>query len=186
MTTTLTLGDVAIELLILFGGTFCLWLLRKWQIRFSDYWARRSTSSRQERIVSLENALAKYEADFLESRTFIGRILVISVTAIFQFSISCLSVGLGIVLAVISTLNCDLHPDCVPQHIWIRLFHSSWRAWNLSIDQGSLLLMLVGVFSTSICILLFQELLLEIYPEKFRAKVADRISRLRARITPEG
>jgi hypothetical protein len=72
MTTTLTLGDIFIHILIFFGGAFALWLLQKCRSLISDYWASRSISSRRKRIDFLQNALAKYEADFSDIRLFTG------------------------------------------------------------------------------------------------------------------
>jgi hypothetical protein len=67
MTTTLTRGDILIHILIFFGGAFVLWFLQKFWARFSDFWARRSMSSRRKRIDRLEVTLAKYEADFADN-----------------------------------------------------------------------------------------------------------------------
>jgi hypothetical protein len=53
----------------------------------------------------------------------------------------------------------------------------------MSADQASVVLMLFGMFTAFLFTLSLQTLVRELSPEKYRARVADRIARLRARIT---
>jgi hypothetical protein len=160
MTTTLTLGDVLIHTLIFFGGAFALWLIGKFRSAFSDYWARRSTSSRRKRIASLEKTLVKYEADFADTRLFVGRLLNLTVAAIVSVVFSVLFIALPLLY---SNLVLRYHSGDIEL-----------------LEIICLLLVLIGFFIFSAAT---DALRLESDPEEYRARLCSRIDRLRELIS---
>jgi hypothetical protein len=182
MTTTLTLGDVLIHILIFFGGAFALWLLQKCRLPISDYWARRSISSRRKRIDYLKNTLTKYETDFSDTRLFIGRIVSTTLWSVTFFNVATLCIGLAFIVSIISALRCDLHTDCVIQYTFMKIWNLSWLDWDISADKAGVLFMIVAMAALYRFFVSVQMLLLEISPDKYRARFSDRIARLRVGI----
>jgi hypothetical protein len=182
MTTTLTLGDVFIHILIFFGGAFALWLLQKCRSRISDYWARRSISSRIKRIDLLKNTLSKYDADFSDTRLSAGRIVSTALWSVIFFVTTTLCIGLASLVSLLSALRCDLHPDCVMQYVFVKIWNLSWLSWDISADQTAVIFIIVAMAALYRFFISAQTLLLEISPEKYRARFSDRIARLRDRI----
>jgi MFS family permease len=171
MTTTLTSGDILIHILIFFGGAFALWFLQKSRSVITDYLSSRSVSSRLKRISSLESRLAKYESDFSDGRIFIGRIIITAVTAMVLCSLGMLVLGLAFLFRVAHQSLCNFRHDCVTLNFW---------TWDFSqlLDTWTIFLLLAGV-SLGAFFGAMGILLLETSPEKFRARMNDRIARLR-------
>jgi hypothetical protein len=173
------------ELLVLIT-IFALGVIWKYCVRTfvaaSDYWARRSISSRRKRIDSLERTLAKYEADFADQRLFIGRIVRNTLFAISYLIVGGLSLGIAVAFAIVNSALCELHPGCVEQSAAAIIWYSPWLSWELSAAHFSVVFVMVAIYAavgSSVCM---QTVLLEISPEKYRARFGDRIARLRDRI----
>jgi hypothetical protein len=76
---SLTWGDILVRSLIALGVAFVVFLFsvlyRHAAPWISDHWARRSVAAAGKQILRLERALQEYEADFADSRLFLGRII---------------------------------------------------------------------------------------------------------------
>jgi hypothetical protein len=171
MTTTLTSGDILIHILIFFGGVFALWLLQKSRSVITDYLSSRSMSSRLKRISSLESRLANYESDFSDGRLFTGRIIFRAMFAIVWLSLGIVCLELSFLFRIAHQLLCEVRKDCVNTNFWASDF-------SQLLHPSSIFLLLatvpLGVFFGAT-----EALRLETSPEKFRARMNDRIARLR-------
>ena len=171
MTTTMTSGDILINILIVFGCAFVLWLLQKCTSVIADYLSSRSMSSRLKQISSLESRLANYESDFSDSRIFIGRITTRAILTIVWFSSCTLCLGLAFLLKVAHQLLCEFRNDCIYSFFWPSDFSE--------LLHPSLIFLMLAAVSLGAYFSHMGTLRLETSPEKFRARMNDRIARLR-------
>jgi hypothetical protein len=169
-------------LLEILAGAVGAWLFSAWYPSISDYWARRSISSSRKRISRLENALGKYEVDFADGRLFISRIINIVFSAISFLIASFFCVALAFMYVMLNDLRCVLQSDCVYSNMVQRIWETSWLHWELTAIDSTIVLMLLGLGCAFWFFVAARRLALEISPDKYRARLSDRIADLRARI----
>ena len=125
------------------------------------------------RIGALESALLKYEADFSDTRLFMGRILSTTLSSLIFFSVASLGTGIAFLIAIVSAFGCGLRADCVNQYIFVKIWNVPWLNWDVSADHAEALMMLMAMGFLYRFFLSVQTLLLEISPEKYRARAFD-------------
>ena len=134
----------------------------------------------------LKKTLTTYEADFSDTRLFIGRIVGTTLWSVAYFGVTTLCIGLAFLFSIVSSLRCDLHPDCVLQYELMKIWNlSSWLSWDISVDQTGFLFIILAMAALYRFFIYVQKLFLEISPEKYRARFSGRIVRLRNRIPEE-
>jgi hypothetical protein len=175
---SLTWGDVRIELLIFFGGSLTLYILGRYVFPWlSNVWARRSNTYRQARVEALAKALAQYEADFADGRLFTARIVF---HAMFAIVLIVIIIGLVIISQLFfiqAQLRCTIDNTCANLFTAISVFQTLG-----SLDaRNSLLFLVLATVLEGLWFLLVSLLSREIAPERYRAYMNDRITRLRDR-----
>jgi hypothetical protein len=176
---SLTWGDVGIELLIFFGGSLTLYVLGRYVVPWlSNVWARRSNTYRQGRVEALAKALAQYEADFADGRLFTARIVFYTMFVIVLFVLIIGLIVISELYFVSAQLRCTIDSTCANLYTTISVFQAL-----RSLDTGgSLLFLLLSTVLGGLWFLLVSLLSREIAPERYRAYMNDRITRLRDRV----
>jgi hypothetical protein len=169
-------------LLEILAGAVGAWLFAAWYPSISDYWARRSISSSRQKISRLQNAVAKYEVDFSDSRLFIGRILTTALSAIAFLIASVFCIALAFMYVILNELRCELQNDCVYSNMMQRIWYESGLHWSLTAIDSTVTLTMLGIGSAFWFFVTTRRLGLEISPDKYRARLSERIAELRARI----
>jgi hypothetical protein len=186
---SLTWGDVLVHVLIGLGVAFVVFLLtilyRHAAPWVSDYWARRSVAAAQRQIPRLERVLAAYEADFADYRLFTGRIIVKAIGPVILLLMVILLTIFGMSYYMLGQMYCEIHNNCVD----VRTF-SVMRAVTTVISNPefsqfgvAILLLLLALVFEFLFFVASGQLSLEISPEKYRARLSNRIARLRDRIS---
>jgi multisubunit Na+/H+ antiporter MnhB subunit len=169
---SLTWGDVLAHSLIGLGVAFVVFLLslvyRRAAPWVSDYWARRSVSAAKKQLPRLERLLAEYESDFADPKLFIARIIIKSVATLVLFIATTLFTVIAMGYYVISQIQCEGNYACTNPNL-----------------ISSVLILLITVLFEFLFFVVLSTLTLEASPEKYRARMGQRIARLRDRIVEE-
>jgi hypothetical protein len=167
---SLTWGDVLVHSAIGLGVALFLAILYKYVFpSISDYWARRSLSTRRKRIHHLTVALDEYEADFVDTRLFIGRIIFKTVWTIITLGFSLCLIIMSTLYHVSGNLRCEFYHNCI--NLWLLDFNS--LEVRTSVFFWGLATLFQFVFFVTVA-----TLRLEISPAKYRASLRERLARL--------
>jgi hypothetical protein len=180
MEISLTWGDIVVHSGIALGVAFVVFLLsivyRYIAPRASDYWARRSISTAQTKIARLEQRLAKYEADFEDSRLFVARMIQNAVTTLFLAISFAGTILMSAIFHISASLRCEFYHNC-PDPLNMPSF---WEATYD--DRVSFILLFLAVIVEFLGILASDKFRYEIYPTKYRDNLGTRIAKLRKRL----
>jgi multisubunit Na+/H+ antiporter MnhB subunit len=181
MEISLTLGDVVVHTVIGLGVTFIVFLLsilyRRAVPWLSDYWARRSVSAASKQISRLEKALAEYETDFADPRRFVGRIILKATAAIALLIATTLLTVIAIGYYVVAHVHCEINRSCAEYYGEFFLYDLNSREL-----RASVLILVIALLVEFLFFITLSALTLEASPEKYRARLGERIARLRRRM----
>ena len=173
MQTTQTWGDILIQLVIFFGGSFVLFLLTRYVFPWlRDWWARRSIRRRARQLAVLTEALDEYEKDFADTKRFIARLLLKGVSAIIGFLTAMMMLLLSFHYLTFSYLDCMIENTCRDFNNWSSVFqhHALMR---------SAVFMILCFVCQALFFIAFTALYSESAPERYRKRIGNRIARLR-------
>jgi hypothetical protein len=182
--TSLTWGDALVEVLIGLGVAFAAFLFSSLYRRaapvVSDYWAGHSIRAARNQLARLNGSLADYEADFADHRLFFGRIIFSALSPLI-FLLSCiLVVVVAMSYYVAARIHCELHNSCLDGYR--EIFSSAPELYEY---RATALLLIIAIVFEMLFFWAMARLRLEMSPQKYRARLEGRISRIRGRL-PEG
>ena len=135
----------------------------------SDYWASLRSTTRRKRIHDLTVALEEYDADFVDTRLFIGRIIFKTVFTIIPLGFSLCLIIMSTLYYVSSNLRCEFYHNCI--NLWLLDFRS------LEV-RTSLFFWVLATLFQFLFFVTVATLRLEISPAKYRARLRERLARL--------
>jgi hypothetical protein len=183
MEISLKWGDVVVQFLIALGVTFVVYLvsiLYRYTVpRVTDYWARRSVSTAQNKIARLARRLAKYEADFSDSRLFLARTIQNGVAVLFFAIFFVGSILMSAMFHLTTSIRCEFYHNCLD--VW-----NQPSFWEAPYDEKvSFIFLFTAVIVEFVGIQVSHKFNLETSPTKYRDYFGTRIANLRKRLPRE-
>jgi hypothetical protein len=148
------------------------WIFAVWYPSIADYRARRSTRALLRKIAGLEEELKRYEEQFADRRLFISRIVFGTAVMLIFLVVTCFLITIAEIGTVLISIGC---------------YFDSQKCQFIG-TSSVVILILVPVIGSNVTAFFFFRLVnmvgLHVRPEEYRRVMNDRISRLRARISP--